>query len=329
MDHLPQRSHELEQIVRRWLHAIFNQQPKTAVNLFSDTDALSYIGTDEREYWAGENLRRAYGDHMTEADPSVIRSSEIEAWECGGFGWSRSRLDVHFENADKPVTLRQTMVFGMEDGIWKIVHAHNSLPVNNVEAFGYSHKAYDDFLATVGKEDLKLDASGSASVMFTDIVGSSALAEAIGDARWAQIISDHLAIVQVLMDEFGGRLVKTMGDGTMSIFTSAGRALKAAGALQRTVDGMEGEPRLAVRIGINTGDIMEAGDDFLGTVVNKAARIASVADPGEIRVSDATRAMVGSARDYEFDSPVTLALKGLDGDHVLYRLQWRTPENPE
>lgn len=323
MDNLPRRSHELEQIVRRWLHAIFNQQPKTAVNLFSDTDALSYIGTDEKEYWAGENLRRGYGGHMGEADPSVMKSSEIEAWECNGFGWSRSRLEVHFENAKNPVLLRQTMIFSMEDGIWKIVHVHNSNPVNNVEVFGYSHKAYDDFLEKVGKEDLKLEASGSATVMFTDIVGSSALAEAIGDTRWAEIISDHLSLVEELLEQYGGRLVKTMGDGTMSIFTSAGRALKAASELQKAIDATEGEPKLTMRVGINTGDIVEAGDDFLGTVVNKAARIASVADPSEIRVSDATRAMVGGAKDYKFGSPVAVALKGLDGEHLLYRLDWR------
>ncbi|WP_425045387.1 adenylate/guanylate cyclase domain-containing protein [Primorskyibacter sp. S87] len=126
-----------------------------------------------------------------------------------------------------------------------------------------------------------------------------------------------------LLEQFGGRLVKTMGDGTMSVFTSAGRALKAACELQRAVDAIAGEPRLTLRIGMNTGDIMEAGDDFLGTVVNKAARIASVADPGEICVSDATRAMVGTASDYEFESPATVGLKGLDGEHVLHRLKWR------
>ncbi|WP_093038020.1 adenylate/guanylate cyclase domain-containing protein [Ruegeria marina] len=322
MDAAPRRSYELESIVRRWLHAIFNQQPKTAVNLFSESDALSYIGTDEKEYWAGDNLRRGYGAHMSEADPSVMKALDVDAWECGSFGWARSKAEVLFQNADQPVLLRQSMVFLLEDGIWKIAHVHNSNPVPNVEVFGYVHKAYDDFLATVAKDDLKLESSGSATVMFTDIVGSSALAEAVGDQRWARLISDHLKLVDSLLNQFGGRLVKTMGDGTMSIFTSAGRALKAAAELQRAVDGMDGEPKLTIRVGLNTGDIVEAGDDFLGTVVNKAARIASIADPGEIRVSDATRAMVGNSKEYEFGSPVNIALKGLDGEHRLYRLEW-------
>mgnify|MGYP001812460784 CR=1 FL=1 len=322
MDTVPRRPDELGSIVRRWLQAIFNHQPKTAVNLFSETEALSYIGTDEKEYWSGENLRRGYGAHMSEADPSVMKALDIEAWECGDFGWARSKAEVLFQNADKPVILRQSMVFLLEHGIWKMVHVHNSNPVPNVEVFGYAHKAYDDFLATVAQDDLKLEASGSATVMFTDIVGSSALAEAVGDNRWAQLISGHLSLGESLLDRFGGRLVKTMGDGTMSIFTSAGRALKTAAELQRAVDGMDGEPKLTVRVGLNTGDIVEAGDDFLGTVVNKAARIASVADPGEIRVSDATKAMVGNSREYAFGSPVNVTLKGLDGEHCIYRLDW-------
>ncbi|NNK16578.1 MAG: hypothetical protein HKP51_06710 [Sulfitobacter sp.] len=94
-----------------------------------------------------------------------------------------------------------------------------------------------------------------------------------------------------MLNKFGGRLVKTVGDGTMSIFTSAGRAVKEAGDRQRVVDDMDGEPKLTLRIWLNTGDIVEEGEGFLGTAVNKAARIASVADPGEIRVSDAARSM--------------------------------------
>ncbi|MGI9353816.1 MAG: adenylate/guanylate cyclase domain-containing protein [Rhizobiaceae bacterium] len=322
MDTTPSPSPELEAIVRRWLHAIFNQKPKTAVNLFSDLDSLSYIGTDLKEYWAGKNLRRGYGGHMGEARPSVTDELEIEAWECGNTGWSRARMRISFQGAEKPTFIRQTMVFLMEDGIWKIMHVHNSNPVSNVEAFGYAHKAYDDFLASVAKEDLKLDASGSATVMFTDIVDSSAIAEAIGDVRWAEIISEHLRAVEDLLVQHDGRLAKTMGDGTMSIFNSAGRALRAASGLQRHVDTLDDEPKLTVRIGLNTGDIVEAGDDFLGTVVNKAARIASVASPGEIRLSDATRAMVGNSKEYEFSSPVSVPLKGLQGEHRLHRLDW-------
>lgn len=323
MDNAPRPSHELESIARRWMHAILSDKPKTAVNLFSASDALSYIGSDEGEYWAGDDLRGGYAGHIRENGPSVIKSFDVQAWECADFGWSRSIVQIKFENAEKPVLVRQTMVFLMEDGIWKISHVHNSNPVSNIEAFGHAHKAFDDFLAAVGQDELELDTSGSATVMFTDIVGSSALAEALGDARWSVIVSEHLDAVRRLLERHNGRLVKTMGDGTMSIFQSAGHALNAASDIQKSMDGGRGEPKLALRIGLNTGDIIAAGDDFLGTVVNKAARIASITEPDGIRLSDATRAMVGNTKEYEFASPINVTLKGLEGEHRLYQLNWQ------
>lgn len=318
------RSPELEAIARRWLHAMLSQRLKTAVSLFSQSDALTYIGSDENEYWAGDALRLGYVAHLREANPAVTSNLEVEAWEGGAFGWARLRVQVQFEDAERPIYLRQTLVFLLEEGIWKVVHLHNSNPVPNIEAFGYAHRAFDALLATIDESDLRLGKSGSATVMFTDIVGSSALAEAIGDVRWAAIVALHVKTIEALLEQHAGRLVKTMGDGTMSTFTAAGQALRAAMAVQRSMDEMVGEPRISLRVGLNTGDIVQAGDDFIGTVVNKAARIAAAAQPGEIRVSDATKAMVGNAVDYTFTAPATVQLKGLVGDHTLYRLEWRT-----
>jgi adenylate cyclase len=77
-----------------------------------------------------------------------------------------------------------------------------------------------------------------------------------------------------------------------------------------------------VRIGINTGDVVQSGDDFFGTVVNKAARIAGITGAGEIRISDATRIMVGGASEFQFSDPANVMLKGLEGDHQVYRIDW-------
>ena len=85
---------------------------------------------------------------------------------------------------------------------------------------------------------------------------------------------------------------------------------------------MREEPVLLVRIGLHTGDLIIADDDFFGTVVNKAARICTIAAPGEIRVSDATRAMIGDSLDFVFDTPISVPLRGLPGEHLLYRLEW-------
>lgn len=66
----------------------------------------------------------------------------------------------------------------------------------------------------------------------------------------------------------------------------------------------------------------QAGDDFFGTVINKAARVAAMAGPDEIDLSDATRVMVGTGTDFTFFEPVAVTLKGLEGEHRIYRLDW-------
>lgn len=78
-----------------------------------------------------------------------------------------------------------------------------------------------------------------------------------------------------------------------------------------------------MRIGLNTGDVIEAGDVFFGIIVNKAARVASATAPEEILVSDATRVMVGSVRDFAFADTADLPLKGLEGTHVVHRSAWQ------
>ena len=158
--------------------------------------------------------------------------------------------------------------------------------------------------------------------MFTDIANSSAIAAATGDTIWIKAIHSHLEILTYIIAENGGTLVKSLGDGTMSTFSSTRAAMTAANSIQEQISSQQDEPKLQVRIGINTGDVVQAGDDFFGTVVNKAARIAGIAGAGEIRISDATRIMVGGASEFQFSDPANVALKGLEGDHQIYRLDW-------
>ena len=181
----------------------------------------------------------------------------------------------------------------------------------------------EELAAVARSGQLDLGQTGIASIMFTDIVDSTALAAAVGDIAWSRIIKHHLDQMARLVTDHGGRMVKSLGDGTLCSFPSASAALTAARRIQQRMEAAESEPRLRLRIGIHTGDIVEAQGDYLGTVVNKAARITAVARPGEIRVSDATRAMVGSASGLEFSARETVSLKGFEGEHGLYLLDWR------
>ena len=100
--------------------------------------------------------------------------------------------------------------------------------------------------------------------------------------------------------------------------------MSAARSIQTAIATSRENPRFRVRIGIHTGDVVESGDDFFGTVVNKAARIAATAGPGEIRVSDTTRHLALCDGEFSFSDRTSMALRGLAGEHLIHRLEWQT-----
>jgi class 3 adenylate cyclase len=159
--------------------------------------------------------------------------------------------------------------------------------------------------------------------LFTDIADSTTIAETLGDARWTEAVKRHLRLVEARIAAGGGHLVKSLGDGVMSSFASARAALDTARAIQRANAEETAEPQLQIPIGLHTGEIITSDSDHFGTMVNKAARIAALAAPGDIRVSDATRIMVGGATDLRFVDHASVPLKGLEGDHSVFKLEWR------
>ena len=114
--------------------------------------------------------------------------------------------------------------------------------------------------------------------------------------------------------------MKSLGDGTMSSFPSARAALMAARDVQTQTARDLTEPRLSLRIGLHTGDVVNSGFDHFGNVVNKTARIADAAGPGEIFVSDVTFAMVGDDPAFRFDPKGDFDLAGQPGSQTIYAL---------
>lgn len=316
-------SGELEAITRRAITAFFSGDGDTIANLLSASDPLVVCGSAENELWEGDVLRDSYAAHVNEFPASQIVSQRVRAFETGNTGWGHWTGAIELSTNGKTIGGRITLVFILERGIWRIQHIHNSVAMSNLEMLGYEHTALNDLLAAAEDEAPRIGLTGIASVMFTDIADSSAIAQAIGDSAWSATVNRHLELVGDAVAKADGQLVKSLGDGTMSSFASARAAMSAARDIQRRLDALPDEPRLRVRIGIHTGDVVQAGDDFFGTVVNKAARIAMLARPGKIRVSDATRIMIGGAEEFAFADPATVPLKGLDGEHLIYRLEWR------
>jgi len=151
-----------------------------------------------------------------------------------------------------------------------------------------------------------------ATLLLTDIVGSTETAARLGDARWRELLSEHFSSARAELERFGGREVSTTGDGLLATFDGPARALYAAAAIRRTGE-REG---LQLRIGVHVGEVELVGDDVRGVAVHEAARITASADPGEILVSDLTQALAG-ASGLAFEDRGTHALKGLDGEWRL------------
>lgn len=316
-------SSELLAVARRWIDAIPNRREKELCNLLTEHDHLQFVGTADNELWTGSAVRAGIGEFFG-VIPPLLRHEETfaEAYENNGTGWACLNHELIFANQpDRLFNVRSTLIFALEDGVWKIVHRHGSVPIPNMEMTGTEQNAIAD-LVEAAQQSFSLDqCQGFASLMFTDIVNSARLAEVMGDRLWSAEITRHFGMLRRIIDEAGGQFVKSLGDGTMSSFPSPQQALRAAQEILKSSTQPDG-PKISLRVGIHSGDVMQTDEDFFGTVVNKAARIASIAAPGEIRVSDTTRNMVSGASGFTFSDPATIPLKGLDGTHVVHRLDW-------
>lgn len=318
-------SPEILAIARRWIEAVPNRRPNDLRNLMTKEDHLLFLGTAEEELWSGKAVRDGIGEFFGALTDFVTCEEQFgEAYENGETGWACFTHIVAFApRPDRSFLVRNTLVFTLEDGAWKIVHRHGSLPTPNEGYTDVEQTAIADLIAAA-KDGIALNQTeGLASIMFTDIVGSSALAAALGDRAWSPLIAAHFDKIRTIVADHDGQFVKSLGDGTMSSFASARACLSAASAIQSALAADPREPPLAVRIGIDTGEVRQAQDDFFGTVVNKAARIAAHAQDREIRISDTTRLIAGTASGFAFSGPKDFALKGLDGRHTTYLLEWQ------
>jgi pimeloyl-ACP methyl ester carboxylesterase len=152
-----------------------------------------------------------------------------------------------------------------------------------------------------------------ATVMFTDIVGSTERAAALGDRRWSELLDEHDAVVSRHVEQFRGRYIKHTGDGCLATFDGPGRAIQCARATRTAVE------RLGIRIraGLHAGEVEMRGDDVGGIAVHIGARICALADADEILVSSTVKDLVvGSG--VTFLERGSQELKGVPGEWRLF-----------
>jgi class 3 adenylate cyclase len=152
-----------------------------------------------------------------------------------------------------------------------------------------------------------------ATVLFTDIVGSTQRAVELGDRRWRELLEAHEAAVRAELARYGGREVDTAGDGFLATFDGPARAIRAAGAIRDSVRGLG----LEVRAGLHTGECELANGKVRGIAVHTGARVAALAVPGEVLVSSTVRDLVAGS-GIAFEERGEHELKGVPGRWRLY-----------
>ncbi len=151
------------------------------------------------------------------------------------------------------------------------------------------------------------------TVLFTDVVGSTERAAALGDRAWAELVERHHTVVRRQLDRFRGREIDTAGDGFFASFDGPIRAIRCARAVGESVRDLG----LDVRAGLHTGECEVVGDKLGGLAVNIGARVASQAGPGEVLVTSTVKDLVAGS-GLEFEDRGAAELKGVPGEWRLY-----------
>ena len=172
--------------------------------------------------------------------------------------------------------------------------------------------AVESFLREIRDEAEELDRV-LATILFTDIVGSTEAASSLGDRRWRELVERHHAIVRALLGRYRGAEQDVAGDGFFAAFDGPARAVRCALAIVDALRPLE----LEIRAGVHTGEVGTADGKASGIAVNIAARVAAVAEPSEVLVSQTVKDLVAGS-GIRFVDRGAQALKGVDGSWQLF-----------
>jgi class 3 adenylate cyclase len=150
-------------------------------------------------------------------------------------------------------------------------------------------------------------------VLFTDIVGSTEKASAAGDLAWGELVERHHAVVRAMLGRYRGVEQDVAGDGFFATFEGPARGVKCATAIANAVRPLD----IEVRAGLHTGEVGTVGDKASGIAVNVAARVAALAEPSEILVSQTVKDLVAGS-GLRFQHRGSYQLRGIEGAWQLY-----------
>jgi class 3 adenylate cyclase len=266
--------------------------------------------------------------------PSVAGQEWARAWlgrvqmhsntPGGAEAFMRMAFDIDVRHVAGAINVPTLIVHATGD---KVCHVENArflartIPrARYVELPGADHVPWfepDDVLAEIrefltGQREAPTPDRVLATVLFTDLVGSTALAAELGDRRWRDLLAQHHAAVRRELERFGGRELDTAGDGFFASFDGPARAIRCARAIVEAVRPLG----LEMRAGLHTGEVELLGGKVAGIAVNIGARVAANAAAGEVLVSGTVRDLVAGS-GIAFDDRGVAQLKGVPGEWRL------------
>ena len=176
-------------------------------------------------------------------------------------------------------------------------------------------------------------AGGTVTIVFSDIESSTEMAMKLGDTRWFEVLGEHNEIIRHNIERHHGTVIKSQGDGFMLTFPSARGAMLCMIDVQRdlakrAVESLDAPIR--IRIGMHTGEaIVDSEGDLFGKHIIMAARIANLADGGQILVSSITREITSSRGDLQFGGSQEVTLKGIEGAYEVHEVLWDESDDTE
>jgi class 3 adenylate cyclase len=243
----------------------------------------------------------------------------------GAEAWIRMAFDIDVRHVAPAVRVPTLILHAADDRVCHVENARflaRTIPdARYVELPGADHVPWfepDVVLAEIrefltGQREAGTPDRVLATVLFTDLVGSTALASELGDRRWRDLIEQHHAFVRRELARFDGREIDTAGDGFFATFDGPARAIRCAQAIVRAVHPLG----LDVRAGLHTGEVELADGKVSGIAVNIGARVAARAEASEVLVSGTVRDLVAGS-GLEFEDRGHASLKGVPGEWRLF-----------
>ncbi len=232
-------------------------------------------------------------------------------------------------DAIQPFELGREIAAGIPGARFLPLDGRNHAPLADVDepVLEVMANAIEEFVGAgeeAAAEAKSLSTEDIHTILFTDVEGSTALTQRLGDAKARDLLREHERIVRKALKTHGGAEVKTMGDGFMASFSSATKALECAVAMQRAFAqrNESAEEPILVRVGLNAGEPIAEDDDLFGTAVNLSARICAHAEAGQILAPIVVRELA-AGKPFLFADLGETELRGFEDPVRLYEVRWR------